>query len=1049
MVNFFITRPIFASVVAILMVLGGTVGYMLLPVAQFPEITPPQVVVSASYGGASAQTVADTVTTPLEQQINGVEGMSYISSVSGNDGTSTITITFDVGYDVDIAAVDVQNRVSQATGQLPAVVNLGGITIQKKQPNIMLLVNLTSPDKSVDSIALSNYAYLQLVDPLKRLPGVGDVAILGEKRYSMRVWLNPDRLAQLGVTAAEVQAAIQEQNLQVASGKLGQAPSPANQAFELQVNTLGRLADVKEFGDIVVRAGGGSSAMIRLSDLGQVELGAQSYSSNAYAGDLPTILLGIYQLPGGNALALDKAVRVKMQELSTRFPTGMRFDIKYDTTAFVSASLREVIITLATALALVFAVVFIFLQSWRTTLIPAISIPVSLIGTLGVMKVVGFSINIVSLLGIVLAIGLVVDDAIVVVENVKRQIDNGKRPLDAAKAAMVEVTGPIIATTAVLMAVFVPVAFLPGITGQLYRQFALTIAISVGLSAFNSLTLSPALCALLLKPKTGEPAWAFRKFDQGFAWLAHRYSESVRTTSRFWPVMFLLLIGSVGCTYLIFRNVPSSFVPVEDQGYFFVIIQLPNGSALVRTEEVAREVRGIVKERPEVDEVITVTGLDFLTNSQQPNAAVLFANLKPWGDRSGKEHSAESIIASIKPRLMGLPAAIALSFSPPAIPGLGTTGGFEFEVEDQTGKGSAALDGVTQALLAEARRQPELDGQQLLTTFSTLTPELQFALDRSKAKQLGLSLSDVFTTMQVYLGSLYINDFNLFGRTFRVIVQAEGSTRSDPLDFARIFVRNATGGLLPLDTIGELRPTTGPATVPHYNLYGSAQISGSPAAGFSSGQAIAAMQRAAASTLPDGFGFEWTGVTYQQLKAGSTAVLIFGLAFAFVFLSLAAQYESWAMPFMVLLSVPFALFGAMLALWLRGLELDVYGQIGLVMLIGLSAKNAILVVEFAKRLREEGKGVMQAAVEAAKVRLRPILMTALAFILGVSPLVVASGAGGASRQSLGTTVFGGMLVSTVFGLVFTPVFYVVIERLRERRQSSKQPGSSAAAQPAE
>ena len=1048
MVNFFITRPIFASVVAIVMVLGGLVGYVLLPVAQYPEIAPPQVVVSSSYGGASAQTVAETVTTPLEQQINGVQGMSYISSISANDGTSTITITFDVGYDVDIAAVDVQNRVSQASAQLPAIVNQGGITIRKRQPNFTLLISLISPDGSVDPVTLSNYAYLQLVDPIKRLPGAGDVTIFGEKRYSMRVWLDPARLAQLGVTAAEVQTAILEQNLQVAAGKLGQAPSPSSQAFELQINTLGRLADVKQFEEIVVRAGGGSSAMLLMRDVGRVELGAQSYSSNSYLGDKPTISMAVYQLPGANALDLDKQVRAKMEEMAARFPPGMSYEIKYDTTEFVKASLEEVVITLAIALALVFVVVFVFLQSWRTTLIPAISIPVSLVGTLGIMQVFGFSINTVSLLGLVLAIGLVVDDAIVVVENVKRQMEEGKSPLEAAKAAMDEVTGPIVATTAVLMAVFVPVAFLPGITGQLYLQFALTIAISVALSAINSLTLSPALCVVLLKPDASEPWLVFRKFNAGFTWLSDRYADSVRTTARIWPVMFLLLAGTVGGTYLIFRDVPSAFVPVEDQGYFFVVVQLPDGSALPRTEEVVQQIRKTLKERPEVDEVIAITGLDFLTSSQQSNSAIMFAILKPWGERPGAEHSAQSIVAALKPQLLSLPAAIALSFDPPSIPGLGTTGGFEFQVEDLTGKGARALDEATQALLAEARKQPELDGQQLLTTFGTSTPQLEFVLDRQKAKQLGLNLADVFTTMQVYLGSLYINDFNLFGRTFRVTVQAEGDVRADPLDFSHIYVRTAAGGLLPLDTLGTLKPTTGPATVPHYNLYGSAQISGSPAAGFSSGQAIEAMQRAA-GVLPEGFGYEWTGVIYQQLKAGSVAMLIFGLAFVFVFLVLAAQYESWTMPFMVLLTVPFALFGAVLTLWLRGLQLDVYGEIGLVMLIGLAAKNAILIVEFAKRLREQGRDVLDAAMEAARLRLRPILMTALAFILGVFPLVIATGAGAGSRRSLGTTVFGGMLAATVLGLVFTPVFYVTIERLRERRQSGAEHGGAAAAQPAE
>ncbi len=1042
MVNFFITRPIFAGVVAIIMVIAGIVGYLLLPVAQFPQIAPPQVVVTAAYPGASAQIVADTVTTPLEQQLNGVEGMAYMSSTSANDGSSTITITFNVGYNVDIAAVDVQNRVSQATGDLPAIVTQGGITIKKEQPNFTLLVNLISPDGSVDALGLSNYAYLQLVDPLKRLKGSSDVQIFGEKRYSMRVWLNPDRLAQLGVTAAQVQSAIAEQNQQVAGGKLGEAPSPPNQQFELQINTLGRLTDVHAFENIIIRAGNGSAAMIRLKDIARVELGAQSYDSNAYLNGKPTVLLAVYQLPGANALALDKLVRAKMAELAPHFPPGIAYTIKYDTTMFVSASLREVVITLGEAMALVFLVVFIFLQSWRTTLIPAISIPVSLIGTLGVMEVVGFSINIVSLLGLVLAIGLVVDDAIVVVENVKRQIDSGKSPLDAAKIAMTEVTGPIIATTAVLMAVFVPVAFLPGITGQLYRQFALTIAISVGFSAFNSLTLSPALCAILLKPSTGEQAWAFRKFNAGFGWLSNRFASSVRTTARYWPVMFLLLGCTAGGAYLLTRAIPTAFVPVEDQGYFFVVMQLPDGAALARTEEVARQVRAMVMKRPEVQDMVVVTGLNFLTNSAQSNSAVAFAILKPWAQRAGASHTAQSIVTALKPQLLGLPASIVLSFDPPSIPGLGTTGGFEFEVEDRTGAGSAKLDAATKAMLAEARKQPELDPQQLLTTFGAATPQLEFALDRDRAKQFGVNLSDVFNTMQVFLGSLYVNDFNLFGRTFRVIVQGEGRDRTGQLDFAKIFVPTTGGGVLPLDAVGKLRPMVGPQTVPHYNLYGSAQITGEPASGYSSGQAIAAMQRAAATALPEGFAYDWTGVIFQQLQAGSTAILIFVLAFVFVFLSLAAQYESWSMPFMVLLSVPFALCGALFAVWLRGFQLDVYGEVGLVMLIGLSAKNAILIVEFAKRLREEGKSTIEAAMEAARLRLRPILMTAFAFILGVSALVIAGGAGAASRQSLGTVVFGGMLAATVLGLVFTPVFYVTIEWLRERGSAERKPAKA-------
>ena len=1031
------------------MVLAGAVGYLLLPVAQFPMIAPPQVVVTALYPGASAQIVADTVTTPLEQQLNGVEGMAYISSVSANDGTSIITITFNVGYDVDIAAVDVQNGVSQATGDLPPIVIQSGVTIKKQQPNFTLIVNLVSPDGSVDALGLSNYAYLQLVDPLKRLHGMSDVTILSEKRYSMRIWLNPNRMAALGVTAAQLQAAIAEQNQQVAGGKLGEAPASPKQKFELQINTVGRLADVKSFENIVVRAGGGSSAMIRLSDIGRVELGAQSYDSNAYIDGKPTIGLAIYQLPGANALALDKLVRAKMAELAGDFPPGVGYEIRYDTTVFVSTALREVTVTLAEALALVFVVVFVFLQSWRTTLIPAISIPVSLIGTLGVMKVVGFSINLLSLLGLVLAIGLVVDDAIVVVENVKRQIEGGKTPLDAAKIAMTEVTGPIVATTAVLMAVFVPVAFLPGITGQLYRQFALTIAISVAFSAFNSLTLSPALCAILLKPSSGEQAWVFRAFNRGFGWLSSRFASSVRTTARYWPLMFILVAATGASAFLLTRFIPTAFVPVEDQGYFFIVIQLPDGSALARTEEVARQVRALVVKRPEMQNFVVVTGLNFLTNAAQANSAVAFAILKPWAKRPGSSHTAQSIVKALKAELDGIPASVALSFDPPSIPGLGTTGGFEFEVEDRDGVGSGKLDAATQAVLIEARKQPELDPKQLLTTFGAASPQLNFELDRDKAKQFGLNLSDVFTTMQVFLGSLYVNDFNLFGRTFHVTVQGDGRDRADDLDFAKIFVPTTGGGVLPLNAVGKLVPTTGPPTVPHYNMYGSALISGEPAVGYSSSQAIAAMQRAAKAALPEGFSYDWTGVIYQQLQAGSAALLIFALAFVFVFLSLAAQYESWSMPFMVLLTVPFALFGALMALWLRGLQLDVYGEIGLVMLIGLSAKNAILIVEFARRLREEGKSALEAATEAARLRLRPILMTAFAFILGVSPLVVASGAGAASRRSLGTVVFGGMLAATVLGLIFTPVFYVSIERLRKGPASATKRGEMVSAQSAE
>ncbi|WP_051228714.1 efflux RND transporter permease subunit [Pleomorphomonas oryzae] len=1030
MVSFFTGRPIFASAIAIIMVLAGAICYVLLPVAQFPEISPPQVVVSAHYPGAGAQVVADTVTTPLEQQINGVEGMTYMSSTSSNDGSSTITVTFNVGYDINTAAVDVQNRVSQASSSLPAIVNQSGVSVKKQNPNFVLIVNLTSPDHSVDSVALSNYAALQILDPLKRVPGVGDVQVFGERRYSMRIWLNPDKLANLGLTAVDVQQAISEQNVQVAAGKIGQAPAPTGTAFEMQVNAIGRLSTPEEFGEIVVRADGPSGAVVRLKDVARIELGALQYSSSAFFGKDPTVVLGVFQMPGSNALALQAGVKAKMEELSKRFPAGISYAMHYDTTRFVQAAMDDVLKTLGEALVLVIAVVFIFLQSWRTTVIPAIAIPVSLIGTLVVMELMGFSLNMLSLLGMVLAIGLVVDDAIVVVENVERQIEAGLKPLAATRKAMSEVTGPIIATTAVLMAVFIPVAFIPGVTGQLYNQFALTVAISVGISAFNSLTLSPALSAAFLRHQGATRFPPFRWFNAAFHWMSHAYASSVGFLVKLRYVVLALFVVAIGTTYWLWNRIPSTFLPVEDQGYFFVVVQLPDGASLERTNRVAEQVRDILEKTPGVDIVGAISGLNFLTSAAQSNSAVEFAILKPWEER-GPEQNASKIVEEVRPKLLGIPDAFALSFDPPSIPGLGATGGFEFQVKDLTGQGSQALNDATQALLAAARQQPELNARQMFSSFGTSTPQFIYDLDRNKAKLLGLNLPDIFNTLQIYLGSLYVNDFNLFGRTFRVTLQADQDARSAATDLTRLYVRNNTGGMVPLSTLGELKPTVGPETVPHYNSNASALINGGPAPGFSSGQAIAAMERVAGQVLPRDFGYEWTGITFQELKAGSAATIVFGLALVFVFLILAAQYESWTMPFVVLLTVPLALLGAMGAINLRGMQIDVYSQIGFVMLIGLAAKNAILIVEFARRRREEGVGIIEAAKEAARLRLRPILMTAFAFILGAVPLMFATGAGAASRQSLGTAVVGGMLAATVLTLIFTPVFYVVIERLRE------------------
>jgi HAE1 family hydrophobic/amphiphilic exporter-1 len=848
----------------------------------------------------------------------------------------------------------------------------------------------------------------------------------------MRVWLDPDKLAKLGITAVDVQQVIAEQNVQVAAGKLGASPAPPGTAFEMQINALGRLSTPEQFGEIVVRAGTTSEATVLLKDVARLELGALQYTTSAYVNDRPAVLVPVFQLPGSNALDMDKAVRARMADLAKTFPKGISWGINYDTNMFVSASMHDVMITLAEALLLVFAVVFLFLQSWRTTLITGIAIPVSLIGTLAVMYAMGFSLNTVSMLGMVLAIGLVVDDAIVVVENVERQLENGLSPLTAAKVAMSEVTGPIIATSAVLGAVFIPVAFLPGVTGRLYNQFALTIAISIAISAFNSLTLSPALCAVLLRHRPPSNFILFRKFNQGFDWASRAYGRGVRQLVKIrWALLALFAVG-IAATGMLYARLPSGFLPTEDRGYFYVIIQLPDGASLQRTDEMAKKVRSVILTHPAMDNIISLVGLNFLTGSTGSNSAAEFAILKPWEER-GPGESVGEVMTALKKQLTDLDAGVVVTFDPPSIPGIGQTGGFEFQLEDLTNHGAFALEEATKALIAEAKKQPEIDPSKVFTTYSTTTPQYKYDLDRAKTKLLGLSLPDVFNTLQIYFGSLYVNDFNLFGRTFRVTLQAEKDARSDPTDLSRLYVRNNVGRMVPLSTLGTLNRTIGPDIVPHYNLYATAKINGAAAPGYSSGQAIAAMQRAAANVLPQDFGYEWTGITYQELKAGSVAVIVFSLALVFVFLFLAAQYESWAMPFMVILAVPLALFGAFGMLWLRGMQIDVFSQVGFVMLIGLAAKNAILIVEFARRRREDGISVVAAAMDAARLRLRPILMTAFAFIFGVVPLMLAHGAGGASRQSIGTTVFGGMLAATVLSLALVPVFYVVIERLREPR----------------
>lgn len=1030
MVDFFIQRPVMATVLAILITLVGGISIPILPIAQFPDIAPPTVNVSATYTGASAEVVETTVTDPIEEQINGVQGMTYMQSYSSNDGTMNINVTFDVGYDLDIANVDVTNQVQLATPLVPETVSKYGISVEKQSPALILAVHLISPDGSRDDLFLSNYIGIQISQTLQRIPGVGNLTIWGQRQYSMRIWLNPDKLASLGLTTSDVVGAISEQNLQVAAGAIGEPPIPKGQQFQYTITTLGRLETVGEFGDIIIRAEP-DGTVVRIKDVARVELGAQSYDQDSLLDGESAIGIGIYQLPGANALDVDKQVRVTMEQLKKNFPSGVDYRIVYDTTEFVKASIIEVVKTLFEAFVLVFIVVFVFLQNFRATLIPAITIPVSLIGTFALINAFGFSINTLSLFGLVLAIGLVVDDAIVVVENVSRLLqETDASPREATSAAMKEVTGPIVATSLVLMAVFVPVSFMPGISGQLYRQFALTIAFSVGISAINALTLSPALCALFLRKETGQKWWFFRKFDAGFERFRNGYQGWVRELTTRWKLVVIVFAVLMGLTVYMFRIVPTGFVPEEDQGYFIVNIQGPEGSSLERTNETMQRVYDILINTPGIAHVVSISGLNFLTSSSDSNAGAMFPILAPWNQRKSGKTQIDYILNNVRKKFAGIQGAVVVAFNAPAIQGLSSTGGFQFELEDRTDLGLDTLQKVMGEMVEEGEKKPELVG--LFSYFGVNTPGLYIELDRTKAKTQGVSISEIFQTLQSYLGSLYVNDFNLFGQVYRVFIQADSQYRTTADDISRLYVRTIKGGLVPLDTLINVKQVVGPQTITHYNLYRSAEIDGDNAPGYSSGEAMSTMEALADELMPDGMGYEWSGISYQEIKAGNLAPLIFGLSLVFVFLFLAALYESWAMPFMVMLAVPLALLGAMLAQYLRGLSNDIYCQIGLVMLIGLASKNAILIVEFAKQRREEGMPVQEAAMKAALIRLRPILMTAFAFILGVVPLVVASGAGANSRHSLGTAVFGGMIVSTLLSLIIVPVFYVIIEDLRER-----------------
>jgi len=1027
-VDFFIRRPVFATVCALLIILAGAVVIPTLPIAQFPNLAPPQVSVNSVYIGASAQTVETAVTIPLEEQINGAEGMKYMSSASSNDGVSSITATFDLNRDPDLASVDVQNRVNTAQGRLPNAVKATGITTAKASNNFVFGAAVFSNGR-YDPLFMSNYLDVYVRDALKRVPGVADVFIFGERKYSMRLWLDPERMAGRGLTATDAVSALQEQNVDVAAGQVGQPPIQAGQAFQISVRAVGRLSEPAQFDNIILKTNA-DGTLVRLKDVGHAELGAEDYSSILQFNGQDSVGIAITQLSNANALEVDRLAIAELDRLSKRFPPGMEYQLAFDTTDAVGESIRDVVFTLGTAIVLVILVIFVFLEDWRSTIIPTVTIPVSLIGTFAFVKLLGFSINTLTLFGITLATGLVVDDAIVVIENIERHLQEGETdPSKAASAAMKEVAGAVIATSLVLIAVFVPVAFFPGTTGILFRQFALTIAFSIAISAFNALTLSPALAALLLGRQHGGKGWFFRQVDKVIAAVINGYRHALRGFLRFRLVAVVLFFAGLGLTYFVFHRVPKGFVPNEDQGYFIVLIQAPAGASLQYTRQIGEQVNTILRRESEVESVFAVDGFSFSGNGA--NKGIVFASLRPYSQRKGEQHTAASVVNRIRGPLFGISGALVLPFEPPAVQGLGEFGGFAYELEDQGGHSLEDLANVTNAMVRQGNTgRKDLTG--LFTGYTANDPQFLVTIDREKAKSLHVPLQQITDTLGVYMGSAYVNDFDFNNRSYRVYIQADQQFRTQAKDIKQFYVRSDNGGMIPLDNLITITQTTTPQVITHYNLFRSAEIDGSAAPGFSSGQAIAAMEDLSKKLLPEGFSFEWTGLSLEELASGSTSLVLFALGTLVVYLTLSAQYESFVLPFIVLLAVPMALLGALGAQSLRGLENDVYCQIGLVMLVGLSSKNAILIVEFSEQLRERGTPLIEATIEAARIRLRPILMTSFAFILGVVPLVVATGAGENGRHSVGTTVFGGMIMSTVLNLFFIPVLYLIIEGWREK-----------------
>ena len=1038
-VDFFIRRPIFATVCALLIILAGAVTIPTLPVAQFPDLAPPQVNVGSFYNGANAQTVETSVTTPLEQQINGVEGMKYMTSSSGNDGSSNINVTFDITRNIDLAAVDVQNRVNQALGRLPNEVKTTGISITKSSSNFVFGAGVYSEHGEYSSLFLSNYIDLYVRDALKRVPGVADVQNFGERKYSMRLWLDPLRMAARGLTATDILSALTEQNVQVASGQVGQPPSRPDQSYQISVRAVGRLVEPSEFENIILKTGTDGN-LVRVRDVGRAELGAEDYSSVLRFDGHDAVGFGVTQLPSANALAVDKAAKAELERLSKRFPPGIKYAVAFDTTSVVGESIKDVLYTLIEAIILVVLVIFVFLQDWRSTFIPAITIPVSLIGTFAFVKILGFSINTLTLFGLTLATGLVVDDAIVVIENVQRHITEGiSEPHNAASIAMKEVAGAVVATSLVLVAVFVPVAFFPGTTGILFRQFALTIAFSVSISAFNALTLTPALSAIFLGHAHVVKSRIFAAFNRGMAAFGRAYQNFLRFVLRFEYAAVLVFFCGLGLTYWVYQHVPKGFIPEEDGGYLIIAVQAPQGASLEYTTNICSQVEAILAKVPEMDSAFSVAGFSF--GGSASNRALIFAGLKDFDQRKGEEHSGNAILERLRGPLSTISGAQVVPFAPPAVQGLGQFGGFQFVLEDQTGTSMQQLSNVTQKVIEQGNKNPDLTG--LFTSFSANDPQFVLNFDRERAKALGVSLNQITDALQVYMGSVYVNDFDFNNRAYRVYVQADKQFRAEPRDIKEYYVRSDKGMMVPLENLVKLQSQASPQVISHYNLFRYAEIDGSAAPGKSSGDAIATMDKLANKVLPPGFSYEWTGLSLEQIQSGSQATMLFGLGLLVVYLTLAAQYESFTLPFIVLLAVPMALLGAIGAQALRGQENDVYCQIGLVMLIGLSSKNAILIVEFAEQLREKGFSILDAAVESALIRLRPILMTSLAFILGVLPLVLAQGAGRISRRSVGTTVFGGMIAATFLNLVFIPVLYVLVRRIQSGFEKEVPPPSAS------